>query len=245
MRTTTDRRSRPTRQACVAHDHLWTWVQPATRSSSPGRSQSAVCCRTRRGRSCSSSTSADSCGRSTNTSAQIAGRRRPARACDYTRHVDRDQPAWEPWPPVIRLELKIDGLNAATRTPVQGRDDVAADGLLADGRMLRRLILHPRTKGWVSARDGRIVDPSARPRATARHRPNPRRARRAAADHAGAHPDISPAAALERPSLSPPPAPNRARAGARSGPPSADEQRKHLRRRRSCVTSPPRHCRET
>ena len=33
---------------------------------------------------------------------------------------------WEPWPPVVRLELKIDGLQCPTQTPVQGRDDVAA-----------------------------------------------------------------------------------------------------------------------
>ena len=147
---------------------------------------------------------------------------------------------WEPWPPVVRLELKIDGLNARPRLLFKG-ETMLPLWLLADGAFFG-LILHPRTKGWVSASSCMwILGPTP---ARARPRPHPRRPRRAAADHAGG---TRTSARPPRPngSLSPPPAPNRARAGARAGPPPADEQRKHLRRRRSCVTSPPRHCRAT
>ena len=146
---------------------------------------------------------------------------------------------WEPWPPVIRLELKIDGLNARPRLLFRG-ETMLPLWLLADGALFG-LILRPQ-KGRVSASSGMwILGPTP---ARSRPRPDPRRAWRAAADHAGG---TWKSARPPRPngSLSPPPAPNRARAGARAGPPSADEQRKHLRRRRSCVTSPPRPCRET
>ena len=56
---------------------------------------------------------------------------------------------WEPWPPVIRLELKIDGLNARPRLLFEG-ETMLPLWLLADGAFFG-LILHPRTKGWVSA----------------------------------------------------------------------------------------------
>jgi hypothetical protein len=56
---------------------------------------------------------------------------------------------WEPWPPVVRLELKIDGLNARPRLLFRG-ETMLPLWLLADGAFLG-LILHPRTKGWVSA----------------------------------------------------------------------------------------------
>ena len=56
---------------------------------------------------------------------------------------------WEPWPPVIRLELKIDGLNARPRLLFRG-ETMLPLWLLADGAFFG-LILHPRTKGWVSA----------------------------------------------------------------------------------------------
>lgn len=56
---------------------------------------------------------------------------------------------WEPWPPVVRLELKIDGLNARPRLLFKG-ETMLPLWLLADGACFG-LILHPRTKGWVSA----------------------------------------------------------------------------------------------
>ena len=56
---------------------------------------------------------------------------------------------WEPWPPVVRLELKIDGLNARPRLLFRG-ETMLPLWLLADGAFFG-LILHPRTKGWVSA----------------------------------------------------------------------------------------------
>jgi hypothetical protein len=56
---------------------------------------------------------------------------------------------WEPWPPVVRLELKIDGLNARPRLLFRG-ETMLPLWLLADGACLG-LIVHPRTKGWVSA----------------------------------------------------------------------------------------------
>ena len=55
----------------------------------------------------------------------------------------------EPWPPVVRLELKIDGLNARPRL-LFGGETMLPLWLLADGAFFG-LILHPRTKGWVSA----------------------------------------------------------------------------------------------
>ena len=127
---------------------------------------------------------------------------------------------WEPWPPVIRLELKIDGLNARPQAPVQGRDDAAA--VASRGRRILRADPSSPHEG-MGVRVELHVDPRPDPRGS-RPRPHPRRARRAAADHAGG---TRTSARPPRPngSLSPPPAPNRARA---AHAPSADEQRKHL-----------------
>ena len=43
---------------------------------------------------------------------------------------------WEPWPPVVRLELKIDGLNARPRLLFRG-ETMLPLWLLADGALLR------------------------------------------------------------------------------------------------------------
>ena len=56
---------------------------------------------------------------------------------------------WEPWPPVVRLELRLAGLNARPRLLFRG-ETMLPLWLLADGAFFG-LILHPRTKGWVSA----------------------------------------------------------------------------------------------
>ena len=165
----------------------------------------------------------------------VEDRRRPARERRLHRHVDRDH----------RLGTVAAGGPARaedrraqrpTETPVQGRDDVAAVAprrrrLPRAGPSSRRpgtgvcvelhVVPRPDSRGWAASPASSATSP-CRGRSCRRH------------------PDIS-AAARSNGSLSPAPAPNRGRAG----PPSADEHRKHLRRRRSCVTSPPRPCRET
>lgn len=56
---------------------------------------------------------------------------------------------WEPWPPVVRLELRIDGLNARPRLLFKG-ETMLPLWLLADGACFG-LVLHPRGQGRVSA----------------------------------------------------------------------------------------------
>ena len=56
---------------------------------------------------------------------------------------------WEPWPPVIRLELKIGGLNARPRLLFRG-ETMLPLWLLADEACFG-LVLHPRGQGRVSA----------------------------------------------------------------------------------------------
>jgi hypothetical protein len=56
---------------------------------------------------------------------------------------------WEPWPPVVRLELRIDGLNARPRLLFKG-ETMLPLWLLADGACFG-LVLDPRGQGRVSA----------------------------------------------------------------------------------------------
>ena len=119
---------------------------------------------------------------------------------------------WEPWPPVIRLELKIDGLNARPRLLFRG-ETMLPLWLLTDGACFG-LVLHPRGQGWVSASSCMwFLGPTP---ARSRPRPHPRRPRRAAADHAGGS-RTSAWPARPNGSVSPA-APNRARACRASGP---------------------------
>jgi hypothetical protein len=74
---------------------------------------------------------------------------------------------WEPWPAVVRLELKIDGLNARPRLLFRG-ETMSPLWLLADGAFFG-LILHPRAQGPVSALSCIwILGPTPAPRDLAR-----------------------------------------------------------------------------
>ena len=142
----------------------------------------------------------------------VSDRRRPARERRLHRHVDRHHrlgtvAARDP----ARAEDRR--AECPTETPVQGRDDVAA--VAPRGRRMLRADPSSPHKG-MGVRVELHVDPRPDPRG-ARPRPHPRRPRRAAADHAGG---TRTSARPPRPngSLSPPPAPNRAREPARPRP---------------------------
>lgn len=73
----------------------------------------------------------------------------------------------EPCPPVVRLELKIDGLNARPRLLFRG-ETMSPLWLLADGALFA-LVLDPRARGWVSALSCIwILGPTPVPRGLAR-----------------------------------------------------------------------------
>lgn len=148
----------------------------------------------------------------------VRTRGRPARERRLQRHVDRDHRLGTV---AARGSARAEDRRAQcpTQTPVQGRDDVAA--VAPRRRRIPRADPSSAHKG-MGVRVELHVDPRPDPRGS-RPRPHSRRPRRPAADHAGAS-RTSAGPLRSNGSVSPPPAPNRARAG----PPSAHEHRNHL-----------------